>query len=125
MNLVKFRNIFKRNKVVPKVIPKVDTTSQFCECTSCSVQEISFIEFAPLVNGHWTQFLIEKCINCGKIKGFPHDNLLTALKYGTKETLDKLEKIGIDIDRFRKDNKKELRRIEKEELDKLNPSYRK
>jgi len=106
-------NLFKKLK--KQNAPKDENV--FCECKECYVKDLGFMEAAPLRDGHWTSFSIHKCKSCGKIRGFPHDNLMIALKEGTKETLDELEKAGVPVKAFRED-------CERDEEMNIDPSER-
>jgi len=99
--------IFKRlikQKTQEEAGPAMEKTSSsvFCECRECEIQPITFVETAPMTDGHWTQFEITKCKSCGKFHGFPNDNMLDAIAHGTPELLDELRKLGMPIDEFRK-----------------------
>lgn len=91
--------------------------SIFCNCGDTTVTGVAFFETAQLKNGHWTQFVINKCNKCGKFLGFPHDNMLNAIENGRDDTLEELRKLGLPVDKYR--NKTELKNLAE-----LNPSYR-
>lgn len=57
----------------------------------------------PLSDGCHTSFMIIRCDSCGALRGFPHDNLLLAVKQGTEEGLKLLEKSGFDLEALRKE----------------------
>lgn len=64
-----------------------------CDHSYDTVQEIAL----SLVEGRHTRLVILKCNKCGNMSGFPSNNLVIAIKYGTEETKEKLRQFGFEI----------------------------
>jgi hypothetical protein len=91
-----------------------------CDCSDCQIESRGLFESLPLENGHWTSCSIHKCKDCGRMGGFPQENLEDAIVHGTPETKEALRGAGIPIDEFIIEfNKKHQITDEK-----LNPSRR-
>ena len=76
-----------------------------CKCkTSRHVETIGSWDGCPLEGGH-TQFIVQRCKECGGTCGFPQSNFDMALAKGTSETKKKLAEIidenesGVENDR--------------------------
>jgi len=103
-----FKHLIKQKPMSPAADPVIQTT---CDHIGCKVEQAGFMECAPLRDGHWTQFMLLKCTRCGKIYGFPDDNLKSAIENGTEECLEELKRAGVQIP-------------EKETNESINPSRR-
>ena len=69
-----------------------------CKCDSGNgVEQIGKWDGCPLDGGGHTAFIVERCLNCGGVCGFPQSNFELALKDGTPETKQKLAAIVEDI----------------------------
>jgi len=79
----------KKDKSIPKPVNGIC----ICDVPRRSVTGIGEWNGCPLEGGCHTNFTIGKCNRCGGIIGFPHHNLMLALKEGTPETKKKLLKL--------------------------------
>ena len=91
--------------------------SVLCDCKECQITGIGFFETLPLRSGHWTSAQVHRCNKCGKIGGFPQDNLKTAIIEGTPETQQALREAGVPVDEY-------LAKYCKKKDEELNPSRR-
>jgi hypothetical protein len=65
-----------------------------CQCKSPErFEQIGSWDGCPLKGGGHTSFFVERCLDCGKITGFPRSNFDKALEKGTIETKAKLSQI--------------------------------
>jgi len=102
----------------PKTEPLTPQSSLFlCHCDSSPIKDLGFFEIAPLKNGQWTQFSVFRCGKCGRVRGFPNENFLHALKEGSNEVLDELRKLGVEVDNIRLE-------LDNKNIEELNPSRR-
>ena len=61
-----------------------------CDHREKHVEIINHVTKAPLRDGHWTSFMLMRCV-CGAVVGFPDDNYQLALNEGTDETKEHLK----------------------------------
>lgn len=86
------------------VQPRVNTPfiqpveSILCDCTDCKVENSMLFETLPFEDGHWTSCTVHRCKDCGRMGGFPIENLISAIEYGTPETRQILRDVGIPVD---------------------------
>lgn len=72
--------------------------SILCDCISCKVENSMLFETLPFEDGHWTSCTVHRCKDCGRMGGFPRENLINAIEYGTPETKQALRDVGIPVD---------------------------
>jgi hypothetical protein len=91
-----------------------------CDCVDCTIESKGLFEYLPLENGQWTSCTVHRCRACGRMGGFPLENLEKAIMYGTSQTKQVLRDAGIRVDEFN------LRIWKKNEIldEHLNPSRR-
>lgn len=91
-----------------------------CDCVDCVVESKGLFEYLPLENGQWTSCTVHICRACGRMGGFPLENLEKAIMYGTSQTKQVLRDAGIRVDEFN------LRVWKQKEIldEHLNPSRR-
>ena len=61
-----------------------------CGHKNTEVRSLVQLTHVPLVDGHHTAFLLMKCMKCGGMTGFPHENLKLAQEEGTPEAREQL-----------------------------------
>jgi hypothetical protein len=70
-------------KPKPKKVP----LRKLCMCRKArKTTRIYDWERCPLKNGGYTSLIVERCEKCGKVSGFPRENLRMAAKKGTEAT---------------------------------------
>ena len=70
------------------------TLSDVCDCTGeIPIKDLTDYVTLYLVSGQHTGTMIQKCLKCKRLTGFPNDNLILAIKEGTDVTLDFLTKL--------------------------------
>ena len=96
--LNKIKKYFTKETIKMPVIFKARTLADICECTGeIPIKNITGYVTLGLESGQHTGTIIQKCLKCNCLSGFPNDNLLWAIKEGNAETLEFLNKINEHI----------------------------
>jgi len=98
--LFRYFNLNKRyeeaypSEVISQIIHPPETDGGMCACKDACIdtENNRWIEYAHLVGGHHTNFVIGNCRKCNGVIGFPPSNLILFLKEGVQPTLDDFKK---------------------------------
>ena len=86
--LNKIKKYFKKElNIIPTEI-KVRTLADICKCTGeIPIENLTDYITLGLATGQHTGTIIQKCLKCNCLSGFPNDNLLLAIAKGNEDTL--------------------------------------
>ena len=86
--LNKIKKYFKKElKIIPPEIEE-RTLSDICKCTGeIPIENLTDYITLGLVTGQHTGTIIQKCLKCNCLRGFPNSNLLLAINKGDEDTL--------------------------------------